>query len=181
MTSNRLEHVHHGDVAVLEPAGQDRAPIHEAVSRIKDSAARKLATWFEYRNGDFDASAEAIESFRLANPEWPGQEELRERAEIALFLADASPEKVRAFFGNSTPLTGAGKAALAGAFMSRIRSPAIKAISGLTTCTSRLIDSPHCELSKAFARFASSGGRQHSWLSLPETRARTRHCPRLKS
>src|SRR6476620_11026563 len=42
--------------------------------------------------------------------------------------------------------------------MSRIRSPAIKAISGLTTCTSRLIDSPHCELSKDFARFVSSGG-----------------------
>ena len=99
--------------------------------RIKDSAARKLATWFEYRNGDFDASAEAIESFRLANPEWPGQEELRERAEIALFLADASPEKVRAFFGNSTPLTGAGKAALAGAFMKENNEPAARDARGL--------------------------------------------------
>ena len=104
----------------------DDAGSHEAVSRIKDSAARKLATWFEYRNGDFDASAEAIESFRLANPDWPGQEELRERAEIALFLADASPEKVRAFFGNSTPLTGAGKAALAGAFMKENNEPAAR-------------------------------------------------------
>jgi soluble lytic murein transglycosylase len=104
----------------------DDSGSHEAVSRIKDSAARKLATWFEYRNGDFDASAEAIESFRLANPEWPGQEELRERAEIALFLADASPEKVRAFFGSSTPLTGAGKAALAGAFMKENNEPAAR-------------------------------------------------------
>ena len=104
----------------------DDAGSHEAVSRIKDSAARKLATWFEYRNGDFDASAEAIESFRLANPDWPGQEELRGRAEIALFLADASPEKVRAFFGNSTPLTGAGKAALAGAFMKENNEPAAR-------------------------------------------------------
>ena len=95
----------------------DNAGSHAAVARIKDSAARKLATWFEYRNGDLDASAEAIESFRLANPDWPGQDELRERAEIALFLGDASPDKVRAFFGNSTPLTGAGKAALASAFM----------------------------------------------------------------
>src|SRR5262245_4189157 len=104
----------------------DDSGSHEAASRIKDSAARKLATWFEYRNGDFDASAEAIESFRLANPMWPGQEELRERAEIALFLADASPEKVRAFFGNSTPLTGAGKAALAGAFMKENNEPAAR-------------------------------------------------------
>ena len=64
----------------------DDAGSHEADSKIKDSAARKLATWFEYRNGDFDASAEAIESFRLANPDWPGQEELRGRAEIASFL-----------------------------------------------------------------------------------------------
>jgi soluble lytic murein transglycosylase len=104
----------------------DDAGSHEAVARIKDGAARKLATWFEYRNGDFDASAEAIESFRLANPMWPGQEELRERAEIALFLADASPEKVRAFFGNSTPLTGAGKAALAGAFMKENNEPAAR-------------------------------------------------------
>ena len=104
----------------------DDSGSREAVSRIKDSAARKLATWFEYRNGDFDASAEAIESFRIANPEWPGQEELRGRAEIALFLADASPEKVRAFFGNSTPLTGAGKAAFAGAFMQENNEPAAR-------------------------------------------------------
>ena len=95
----------------------DDAGSYAAAARIKDSAARKLATWFEYRNGDYDASAEEIESFREANPEWPGQDELRERAEIALFLGDASPERVRAFFGNSTPLTGAGKAALASAYL----------------------------------------------------------------
>jgi soluble lytic murein transglycosylase len=104
----------------------DDAGSRAAVARITDSAARKLATWFEYRNGDYDASAEAIESFRLANPQWPGQDELRERAEIALFLADASPEKVRAFFGNSTPLTGAGKAALASAFMKENNEPAAR-------------------------------------------------------
>jgi peptidoglycan lytic transglycosylase len=104
----------------------DDAGTHAAVARIQDPAARKLATWFEYRNGDLDASAEAIEAFRLANPLWPGQDELRERAEIALFLADASPEKVRAFFGNATPLTGAGKAALAGAFIKENNEPAAR-------------------------------------------------------
>jgi soluble lytic murein transglycosylase len=104
----------------------DDAGAHAAVARIKDSAARKLATWFEYRNGDYDASAEAIEEFRLANPQWPGQEELRERAEIALFLADASPERVRAFFGQGVPLTGAGKAALAAAFLKENNEPAAR-------------------------------------------------------
>ena len=94
----------------------DDAGSHAAVTRISDPAARKLATWYEYRNGDLDAAADAIEAFRLANPDWPGQDELRERAEIALFLADVSPDKVRAFFGDASPLTGAGKAALASAY-----------------------------------------------------------------
>jgi soluble lytic murein transglycosylase len=95
----------------------DDAGSHAAVARISDTAARKLATWYEYRNGDFDAAADAIEAFRSANPDWPGQDELRERAEIALFLADPSPDKVRAFFGGAAPLTGAGKAALASAYL----------------------------------------------------------------
>ena len=94
----------------------DDAGSHAAFVRISDPAARKLATWYEYRNGDLDAAADAIEAFRLANPDWPGQDELRERAEIALFLADVSPDKVRAFFGDASPLTGAGKAALASAY-----------------------------------------------------------------
>ncbi len=104
----------------------DDAGAHAAVARIQDQAARKLATWFEYRNGDFDAPAEAIEAFRLANPQWPGQEELRERAEIALFISDPSPEKVRAFFGGGTPLTGAGKAALASAYLKENNSAAAR-------------------------------------------------------
>lgn len=95
----------------------DSAASHAAMARINDVAARKLATWYEYRNGDLDAPADAIEAFRLANPDWPGQDELHERAEIALFLADASPDKVRAFFGDTSPFTGAGKAALASAYI----------------------------------------------------------------
>lgn len=95
----------------------DDSGAHAAIARIQDQAAQKLATWFEYRNGDLDAAPEDIEKFRLANPDWPGQDELRERAEIALFLSDPSPDKVRAFFGGGTPLTGAGKAAMASAYM----------------------------------------------------------------
>ena len=95
----------------------DDAGAQAATAKISDRAARKLATWFEYRNGDLDASAKAIEKFRLENPDWPGQDKLRERAEIALFLADPSPDTVRAFFSTTPPRAGAGKAALAGAYL----------------------------------------------------------------
>ena len=68
------------------------------------------------RAGD-SGNAEDIEQFRLSHPDWPAQDELREKAETALFLTDDSPEEVKAFFKNSAPLTGAGKAALAGVYM----------------------------------------------------------------
>jgi soluble lytic murein transglycosylase len=84
-------------------------------AKIKDDAARKLATWYAYKGSGLNISAEAIEQFRLANPEWPGQEELRERAEAALLLDDAPPDEVKAFFKDKEPTTGAGKAALGGA------------------------------------------------------------------
>jgi soluble lytic murein transglycosylase len=90
---------------------------HAAADKITDGAAKKLATWYEYKVGDLDAQAEDIEAFRLANPDWPGQDELRERAEIALFVGDASPERVRAFFADAAPSTGAGKVALASAYL----------------------------------------------------------------
>jgi soluble lytic murein transglycosylase len=93
----------------------DDSGAHAAAARITDSAARKFATWYEYRAGDLDATAEDIEAFRLANPDWPGQDELRERAEIALFLSDAGPDRVHAFFRYAAPTTGAGMAALASA------------------------------------------------------------------
>lgn len=87
------------------------------VAKIKDPAARKLATWYEFRSANTDVAADRIEQFRLANPEWPDQNALRDRAETALFLDGSSPDKVKAFFSSSAPLTGAGKAALAGAYL----------------------------------------------------------------
>jgi soluble lytic murein transglycosylase len=86
-----------------------------AAARIKDPAARDFALWYKYRNSPATSgNAEAIEQFRLAHPDWPAQDELREKAETVLFLTDASPEAVKVFFSASAPLTGAGKAALAG-------------------------------------------------------------------
>ena len=114
--------------AILKPilsydlSDSDEANIREvlrsgtaAAARIKDPAARDFALWYKYRNSPaISGNAEDIEQFRLAHPDWPAQDELREKAETVLFLTDASPDEVRAFFKNSAPLTGAGKAALAG-------------------------------------------------------------------
>jgi soluble lytic murein transglycosylase len=99
-----------------------------ATARIKDQAARKLATWFAYRSGGFAPSADAIEQFREANPDWPDQDELRGRAETVLFLTDASPDRIKAFFAASPPVTGAGKAALAGAFLKDGNEPAARSL-----------------------------------------------------
>jgi soluble lytic murein transglycosylase len=89
-----------------------------AASRIKDPAARDFALWMNYRNKPArGADPEAIEQFRITHPNWPALDDLREKAEIALFLNDTSPDKVKAFFAKSTPQTGAGKAALASVYL----------------------------------------------------------------
>jgi soluble lytic murein transglycosylase len=88
-----------------------------AASRIKDPAARDFALWYKYRHSKPSGKAEAIEQFRLAHPYWPGQDELREKAEAALFLGGADTDDVKAFFSASPPQTGAGKAALAAVYV----------------------------------------------------------------
>jgi peptidoglycan lytic transglycosylase len=94
-----------------------RASDFAAAARIKDPAARDFALWHRYRHGAANGDAEAIEAFRLAHPDWPERDTLREKAETALFLTDASTDKVRAFFKAAPPQTGAGKAALAAVYV----------------------------------------------------------------
>jgi soluble lytic murein transglycosylase len=84
-----------------------------AAAQIKDPAARDFALWYKYRNSPANGDGMAIERFRIAHPDWPAQDELREKAETALFLTDADTDEVKAFFASSAPQTGAGKAALA--------------------------------------------------------------------
>jgi len=117
-----------GDEANLKTAisASDKGDAHGALAataRINDDAARKLATWYIYRSAG--GSAELIESFRTANPDWPALDELRERAEATLFLNDAA-EQTKAFFATSPPMTGAGKAALASALMKEGNDAAAK-------------------------------------------------------
>lgn len=83
------------------------------MKRIKDKDARKFALWYYYRSGGLHAKAAEIEAFRIANPHWPGQTRLRQNAERSLFVNKASAATIKAFFAQSAPETGAGKAALA--------------------------------------------------------------------
>ena len=117
-----------GDEANLKTAisACDKGDAHSALAataKVNDNAARKLATWYIYRSGG--GSAELIESFRTANPDWPALEELRKRAEAILFLNDAG-EQTKAFFATSQPMTGVGKAALASALMKEGNDAAAK-------------------------------------------------------
>ncbi|MGH6864896.1 MAG: lytic transglycosylase domain-containing protein [Methyloceanibacter sp.] len=88
--------------------------INAAAVKIKDKAARAFALWYRYKNmHSSKLKAEDVEHFRLTHPEWPAQDELREKAETSLLLADATSDEIKAFFGATSPQTGAGKAALA--------------------------------------------------------------------
>lgn len=104
---------------IHEADTNDSAAVAVSIAQIKDPILKKLATWYAYRSDDPPADAEKIEAFREANPDWPHQAGLREAAERTLFLSDAPASKVFAFFRNDPPQTGAGKAALAGAYLSR--------------------------------------------------------------
>lgn len=87
-----------------------------ALAKVKDKIARKLVIWYAYRSGVSDASPQTIEKFRKANPLWPGRK-LRKVAERALLLDGAGAGEVKAFFAAAPPETGAGKAALARAYL----------------------------------------------------------------
>ena len=92
--------------------------VEQTAAKISDPAVRAFALWYRYKhNKSTVLDAEAIEHFRVTHPEWPGQDELREKAETSLFLTDASPDEIKIFFGPSAPQTGAGKAALASVFL----------------------------------------------------------------
>lgn len=104
---------------------QSRGDAEELALKIKDPAARAFALWYKYRNG-VGGSGEQIEQFRQTHPDWPGQDDLRERAEIALLLNESHTHKVKIFFGASPPQTGAGKAALAGVHLKEGNEPSAR-------------------------------------------------------
>jgi soluble lytic murein transglycosylase len=61
-------------------------------------------------------STATIESFWMANADWPAQEELRAKVENSL-LFNGAVEETKAFFSTSAPMTAAGNVALASALL----------------------------------------------------------------
>ncbi|MEG6509526.1 lytic transglycosylase domain-containing protein [Methyloligella sp. 2.7D] len=108
---------HLGEVVRSAYAGNG-SEAAKAIERIQDPAAKKLATWYAYKSDNAAASAQTIERFRLENPLWPSRDDLREEAEARLFFGEARADEIEAFFQVSPPETGAGKAALAEAYLS---------------------------------------------------------------
>ena len=103
--------------------------IDETVAKIADPAVRAFGLWYRYKHNKSTAlDAASIERFRLTHPDWPGQDDLREKAETSLFLRDASPEQIKTFFGASAPQTGAGKAALASVYIKEANEAAAKSL-----------------------------------------------------
>ena len=101
--------------------------VDETAAKISDPAVRAFAFWYRYKhNKSSNLDAEAVEQFRLTHPDWPGQEDLREKAETSLFLKDTTPEQIKTFFATSSPQTGAGKAALASVYLKEDKEEAAK-------------------------------------------------------
>ncbi len=97
---------------------RNKGTVDQTLAKISDPAVRAFAQWYRYKhNKSTVLDAEAIEQFRANHPNWPGQDDLREKAETSLFLTDASPDEIKVFFGGSAPQTGAGKAALASVYL----------------------------------------------------------------
>jgi soluble lytic murein transglycosylase len=87
------------------------------MAKLRDSGAQKLATWYAYRSGAYDATAWEIAEFRDTSKLWPDRDELGERVEDALFWRENNPRKVLDYFREHRPVSGPGKAALGNALV----------------------------------------------------------------
>jgi peptidoglycan lytic transglycosylase len=116
-----------GDESRMRFVMRNNGSVDETSSKISDPAVQAFALWYRYQhNKSTTLDADSVEQFRLTHPDWPGQDDLREKAETSLFLKDSPTEKIKAFFATSSPQTGAGKAALATVYLKEDREEAAK-------------------------------------------------------
>ena len=78
--------------------------------------ADKVLLWYELRRSGSDANFADIARFLGENPDWPGQRELRRRAEAAL-VAEADDAIALAWYGERPPLTVEGRIRYADALL----------------------------------------------------------------
>ena len=95
----------------------DFTAARSTIVKIRDAGAQKLATWFAYHAGAYDASAWEIAQFHETSKLWPDSAGLDERVEDALFWRETNSQKILDYFSEHRPVSGAGKAALGGALI----------------------------------------------------------------
>ena len=87
-------------------------------AEFRDPAARKLIIWLALRIDWRPVGFERANAFLRENPDWPNVNGLlRRRTEALLYDEKRDARTVRAFFGNTRPLSGEGKLALARAML----------------------------------------------------------------
>ena len=95
--------------------GKNPAGAKAIRDQISDPVCKKMIDWYLYRQGI--GTAREIRAFLDQNPTWPDRNLLAQRAEEAVFTNGGSVKDIKAFFGNETPKTGIGHAALASAYL----------------------------------------------------------------
>ena len=112
-----------GLVAAIGLADQGDYPAaFQQISR-DDSVAPSLLVWWQLRDGI--GTFEDYQSFFELHPDWPAQNQLREKAEAAIAKGH-DPFEVIAFFASDAPRTGTGAVRLAEALMTSGRVDAAK-------------------------------------------------------
>jgi soluble lytic murein transglycosylase len=100
----------------------DFAPARILMGKLSDPGAQKLAQWYYYRNGAYDATPDELAAFRESNPLWPDRAGLEDRVEEALFWREQNPAKILSYYRERRPVSGPGKAALGGALIATGRT-----------------------------------------------------------
>lgn len=80
-----------------------------ARQQVNDPIASKVLDWIRFNAERSGASFAEITAFQTANPAWPRQDRLTQRAEEALFEFPVDDADVLAWFSGREPVTGPGK------------------------------------------------------------------------
>ena len=95
----------------------DAAEAEILKSKLEQPAAVAAAEWFAIRSG-IAVGADRLAAFRRNYGDWPVTAQMQRRAEEALLASRRSSARVRAFFAERPPVSGAGRVALASALKS---------------------------------------------------------------
>ncbi|MFT3730263.1 MAG: lytic transglycosylase domain-containing protein [Hyphomicrobium sp.] len=107
-----------GDLAALRDAAsavrsKDLDAFADAKKKIGDPVGRILADWMRLRAGL--GEPDEFRAFLRDHPSWPDRSTITEGFEEAVFRRGGNAAKIKSYFANGKPDTGAGYAALASA------------------------------------------------------------------